>query len=207
MTGKPIDISRTIEPGALVYPGDPPLEARPLCRIGPDSAFNLLELRWTTHFLTHLDAPLHFFEGAPSVAEIPPERLISEALVIGVDGPAVLPGHIPAAAAGLALLFRTRHSADWDPRAYDRDHVYISAAAAQCMVERGVRLAGVDYLSVDRFGDEDYPVHRILLGHGVLILEGLDLRSAPPGRYTLIALPLKIAAGDGSPVRAVLLPR
>lgn len=207
MTGRPIDISRTIEPGALVYPGDPPLEARPLCRIGPGSPFNLLELRWTTHFLTHLDAPLHFFEGAASVAEIPPERLIGQALVISVDGPAVLAEHIPASAAGVSLLFRTRHSSDWDPQIYDRDHVYISPAAARLMVERGVRLAGVDYLSVDRFGDEDYPVHRTLLGHGVLILEGLDLRSAPPGSYTLIALPLKIAGGDGSPVRAVLLPR
>jgi arylformamidase len=171
---------------------------------GPDCPYNLQELRWTTHVLTHLDAPLHFVENGLSVDRIPPARLIGEALVVAVDGPAVLPEHIPDPARGLNLLFRTRHSGAWD-KEYDRDHVYISAAAARTMTERAVNLAGIDYLSVDRFGDEDYPAHRTLLGHGVLIIEGLDLEATPPGRYTLVALPLKIAAGDGSPVRAILI--
>jgi len=205
LTGRIIDLSRTIEPGALVYPGDPPLGMQPLCRIGPNSPYNLLELRWTTHFLTHLDAPLHFIEGGASTAGIPPERLIGPALVISVEGPAVLPRHIPESVQGMSLLFRTRHSSAWDSGAYDRDHVYVGPAAAETMVARGVNLAGIDYLSVDPFGDEQYPAHRILLGNGVLILEGLDLAAAPPGRYTLVALPLKISGGDGSPVRAVLI--
>ena len=80
-------------------------------------------------------------------------------------------------------------------------------AAAAAAVERGVNLVGIDYLSVDRYGDGTYPAHRTLLRSGVLILEGIDLAHVAPGRYVLFALPLKIAAGDGSPVRAVLLPQ
>ncbi len=205
MTGKLYDISRTIAAGALVYPGDPPISVRRLCRIGPDCPYNLQELLWTTHVLTHLDAPLHFVENGASVDQLPPARFLGEAAVVSVDGAAVLPEHIPDGAHGLSLLFRTRHSGEWSAKDYDCDHVYISRAAAQIMVQRGVNLAGIDYLSVDRFGDEDYPAHRILLGGGVLVLEGLDLAETPPGRYTLIALPLKIAAGDGSPTRAVLV--
>ena len=205
MTGEVIDISRTIQPGALVYPGDPPLEMQPLCRIGPGAAFNMLRLSWTTHILTHLDAPLHFLEGGSGVDRIPPRRLIGKALVVEVNGPSVQPEHIPPSAKGLNLLFRTRHSGPWNAEEYDSDHVYISRDAAEAMADREVNLGGIDYLSVDRFGDEEYPAHRILLGRGVLILEGLDLSAAPAGSYTLVALPLKIAAGDGSPVRAVLI--
>ena len=198
------DISRTIAPGALVYPGDPPVGVTPLCRIGADSPFNVLRLEWTTHILTHMDAPRHCVSGGATVVDLPPERFLSDALVVEVNGPAVEPSHVPAGTHGLSLLFRTRHSGPW-PAAFDREHVYISVAAARRMVEERIALAGIDYLSVDRHGDEAYPAHRILLGAGVLILEGLDLEAVAAGRYRLIALPLKIAGGDGSPVRAVLL--
>lgn len=199
-----LDISRTIAAGALVYPGDPPPRFTRLCTIGANSPINLLRFDFTAHVLTHLDAPLHFFPEGASIADLPPERFLSEALVVAVDGTAVEPHHVPENAHGLSLLFRTRHSGPWPP-AFDSDHVYITAEAAARMAHEGINLAGIDYLSVDRHHDEAYPAHRTLLGAGIPILEGVDLAAAPPGRYRLIALPLKIAGGDGSPVRAVLL--
>lgn len=200
-----IDISRIISGDAPVYPGDPAPRFERLQEIARGDPVNLLGLRCTAHLLTHLDLPRHFSDSGAAAADIPPERFIGPALVIEVEGPAILPEHIPARAAGLNLLFKTRHSGVWDPRVYDTDHVYISPEAARAIADRGANLAGIDYLDVDRHGDPDYPAHRALLSAGVLILEGLDLAGAAPGRYTLVALPLKIAGGDGSPVRAVLL--
>lgn len=202
-----IDISRVISPEALVYPGDEPPRFTPLATIGPDCPFNLTGLTLTTHLLTHLDPPAHFFPGAPSVDQLPLERFILPALVIEVSGDQILPAHIPEApqARGRALLFRSRHSLHFDPARYDEQHVHLSMDAARLAAERGVALIGVDYLSVDRFGDTDYPVHRLLLQNNILILEGLDLAQAPAGAYQLLALPLRLAGGDGSPVRAILL--
>jgi hypothetical protein len=119
-----------------------------------------------------------------------------------VDGDAVPASHVPAGEApeGVGLSFETRNSDRSDPGAFDEHHVYVSDGAALAAAERGVDLVGIDDLSVDRSGDEAYPAHRALLGSGVLILEGIDLARVAPGRYVLVALPLKIAAGDGSPV-------
>jgi len=199
-----IDISRPISPEALVYPGDPPVAMERLCRVGAGHPYNLTQLHCTCHILTHLDAPRHFFDHGAAVDELPPQRFVSEALVIPIEGPEVLPSHLPKAIGGLSLLFRTRHSGPWPPE-FDTQHVYVSADAARRMAAEGANLVGIDYLSVDRCGDPDYPAHRLLLGAGVPILEGLDLAAAAPGRYTLIALPLRLAGADGSPVRAVLL--
>ncbi len=201
-----IDISRTVSPDALVYPGDPPVRIHPLCRIGPASAYNLLEVRTTCHVLTHVDAPRHFFEDGAAIDELPPERFVGEALVIAVNAPAVRPEHLPAGMRGLSLLFKTRHSGPWGAE-FDTTHVYVEAGAAARIAASGANLVGIDYLSVDRCGDEAYPVHRALLGAGIPILEGLDLSAAAPGKYTLIALPLRLAGADGSPARAVLVPR
>lgn len=206
MNREPIDISRTITGNALVYPGEAPPTMRRSSDIGRGDPYNVLELRCTTHLLTHLDAPRHFFPEGEAIDEIPPERFVSEAMVIEVKGAAVLPEHVPEQAAGLSLLFKTRNSDRWDPRLYDPEHVYVSGPAAETMATRGVNLVGIDYLSADPPNDPTYPAHKALLGAGIPILEGIDLSGVEPGQYTLIALPLKIAGGDGSPVRAVLIP-
>jgi arylformamidase len=206
-----IDISRPIASGAVVYPGDPPLEVERLCTAGEDSPCTISRLGgWTTHVLTHVDAPLHFVPGGATLDDTPLDRFVGEALVVEVEGDAVLPEHLPAGAdlLGVAVLFKTRNSVvPGGPGAtgFREDHVYVSAAAASVAVARRVNLVGIDYLSVDRYGDEAYPAHHILLGNGVLILEGLDLVGVGPGRYTLVALPLRIAGADGSPVRAALI--
>jgi arylformamidase len=202
----PIDISRTIMEGAPVYPGDAPPVFSRRCDVARGDPYNVMEFHLSGHVLTHMDAPRHFVPEGAALDELPPERFIGPAEVIEVDGPAVEPEHIPQSAAGLNLLFKTRNSSRPFAAEFDAGHVYVSAAAAETIAERGANLVGIDYLSVDRFGDETYPAHRTLLGAGILILEGIDLSGVEAGRYTLVATPLKIAGGDGSPVRALLIP-
>jgi arylformamidase len=201
-----IDISRSISPEAAVYEGDDPLGIETVCDIGDEAPCRITALKnWTTHFLTHVDAPRHFISDGPTLDDIPLTRFSGEAIVVDVgDATEILPEHLPEGTlAGLNVLFRTFNSA-LDTAVFHEDHAYVSAAAAKELVSRGANMIGIDYLSVDRFGDEEYPAHRTALAGDVLIIEGLDLGHVAPGRYRFQALPMKIAGGDGSPVRAVL---
>ena len=186
------DISRAIAPGAVVYPGDPAIRMETVCP-------GLTALHWSTHTLTHIDPPAHFIPGGASIDQIPLTRFHGPALVVAVAGPVVLAEHVVPAQ---NLLFKTQSG--WSDTRYLEDHVYISLEAAEKLAQLGVNLVGIDYLSVDRHGDPAFPAHHTLLRAGVLILEGVDLSAVEPGLYTLLAMPLKIANGDGSPVRAVL---
>lgn len=201
-----IDISRMISPQAVVYPGDSPLGISSLCKIEPGCPCNISELSWTSHFLTHVDVPIHFISEGASLDEVPLHRFSGPALVVQVDGDEVQPEHLPAdeSLEGKNILFKTRNSMITTDQHFDESHVYVGTRVAELAIQRGVNLIGIDYLSVDRFGDEAYPIHRTLLEANLLILEGLDLTQARPGWYELTALPLRIQNGDGSPVRAVL---
>jgi arylformamidase len=201
-----IDISRRITADALVYPGEPPLEMKALCEINETSPYRVTKLGWSTHFLTHIDFPSHFIQNGATLENIPLNRFISAATVIEVTGDTIDEEHIPEESdcRERSLLFKTRNSKTAHRNEFDPGHVYMVPAAARLARDRGVNLVGIDYISIDKSGDESYPVHYILLGAEILILEGLDLSDAPAGNYVLSALPLKIADGDGSPVRAVL---
>jgi arylformamidase len=202
-----IDISRAIRSGAPIYPGDPPVRLARVAAIGPDCPYQLSTLSGSAHLLTHIDAPAHFVAGGATIDQIPLERFLGPALVVEVAGDAIGPADLPPAAdlRGVGLLFKTRHSAGPLPAAFDERHVHLVPAAARALAAAGVNLVGIDYLDLERPGDPAYPVHRILLEAGVLILEGLDLSAAAPGRYTLAALPLKLAGAEAAPCRAVLL--
>jgi arylformamidase len=206
MTVLPRDISRTISPDSVVWAGSKPLGLTPICSIGPGSAFSVTKLDWTTHFLTHVDPPCHVIAGGVTLDQIPVSRFMGDALVVEARGDVVEPRDVPPFAPGMNVLFKTRNSDRSTLEPFDPDYVYIRAAAAEILAVGRANLVGIDYLSVDKFGDETYPSHYALLGNNVLILEGLDLSGVAPGRHHLIALPLRISAGDGSPVRAVLLP-
>jgi arylformamidase len=201
-----IDISRAISARTLVYPGDRPVGMEAETMPGPTEPIRLTRLAWTTHVATHMDAPAHFFEGQATLDALPLGRFACEAIVVEAQGDAIGPDRVPpeTATRGRAVLFRTRHSARFDSTQFDDHHAYITGEAARLLAARGATLVGLDYLSVDRHGDETYPAHVALLGAGILILETLDLSAAPPGRYRLFAFPLKIENADGSPVRAVL---
>jgi arylformamidase len=189
-----IDISRRIEPGMTIYPGDPPLVMEPALSRARGDLANVTRLELGSHTGTHVDAPVHFLDGAGGVEALPLDALIGPAVVVDAGAPS---GALDAAAvAALSLPDGAERillkGAPEDGLAGD---------AARALVARGVRLVGVDCLTI---GDED--AHRVLLGAGVVVVEGLDLARAAPGPWRLVCLPLLIPGADGAPARAVLEP-
>jgi arylformamidase len=207
------DISVAISPETTpTYPGDPTIEVISWAAIERGDAANVTLLRMGAHTATHVDAPAHFIEHAPQVSAMPLEALLGEARVIELDETveAIDAGHVAAhVPEGTArVLFKTRNSGFWhnDGKTFREDFTYLTLEGARALNERGVRLVGIDYLSVEKFKAKTFETHTTLLSAGVVIIEGLDLHEVPAGVYELLCLPLKIAAGsgDGAPARAVL---
>jgi len=203
-----IDISVANGPTQHVYPGDPPPRIEQAKAIRAGDVCNVSLLTMGSHTGTHVDAPYHFIDGGARLGEVALERMVGEALVVDLRGRAA----VDAAALESAplrtsdiLLCRTDNSWRWEKAEFQRDFVYLTLDAAGLLVERGIRAVGIDYLSIEQFGSSDFPVHHRLLGAGVFVIEGLDLRAVEPGRYTLVCLPLKFPDLDGAPARAVLL--
>lgn len=206
-----IDVSLPLLNGIPQWPGDPLFEHRFFQRISADNDANVSQIATCVHIGTHVDAPLHFVEDGGTVEGLSLDALVGPALVVDLPG---VPTITADALAGLALppgvtrlLFRTDNSALWDDAAagFQETFVALAASAAEWVVEHGIKLVGVDYLSVQHFADGP-ETHKILLGAGVVIIEGLDLRAVAPGPYELICLPLKIVGAEGAPARAVLRP-
>ena len=202
------DITVPISAELPVYPGDPNIELERVMSLKNGDIANVTRLCCSTHIGTHVDPPSHFIDGARSLDELPLETLIGTARVVDV-------GDVPAIDAAVLrgcnlngatrVLFKTRNSSFWpEAKTFHEDFVYIAPDAARRLVEFGVQLVGIDYLSVEKFGFDEPATHLILLGADVVIVEGLALRDVPPGDYELFCLPLKIKNGDGSPARVVL---
>jgi len=203
------DISLTLRQRMPVYPGEPPPLLEPTSQMERGEPYNLSRLTIGTHTGTHIDAPRHFLPSGTSVDQIPVDLLVGPALVVqmaveqeiaaaDLEASAIPPGTE-------RLLFKTRNSRLLDDDDFRRDFVYVTLDAARWLVERGVRLVAIDYLSVERMDAQPNVVHQTLLRAGVVIVEGADLRQVAPGPYLLACLPLKIEGADGSPVRAVLV--
>ena len=200
-----IDISRMIDESTTVYPGDPHPRLVALSVIGENSPFSLTAIEnMTTHLGTHIDAPAHFHRDGMTLDSIALRRFQGPALVIAVDGFEVTVRDVPEDIEGMNVLFRTRNSAYSTNADFRSDYVHLTEDAADILARRKVNLVGIDYLSVDSADTSTFAVHNRLLMSDILILEGLDLSRAEPGRYYLFAFPLKISRADGSPVRAVL---
>jgi arylformamidase len=206
------DVSVPISAATPIYPGDPGVEIKQWAALAGGDAANVTLLNFGAHTATHVDAPSHFIEGAPKVDALPLDVLVGPArvLVIPEDARAITAEHLLAQNLDGAtrVLFKTRNSEFWrTPSAgFRRDFTSIAPDAARALVQSGVRLVGIDYLSVEKFQAEKFETHEILLSNGIVILEGLDLREVEGGDYELICLPLKIAGGtgDGAPARVVL---
>ena len=202
------DITVPLSPALPVYPGDPEVTIMPLAQLQWGDAANVSRLVLSSHTGTHLDAPRHFFAEGLTIDGLDLHVLMGPARVCAFPQ---VTTHLTAddlRPLGLAgtkrLLLQTPNAALWQKTGFQTNYVALTESAAYLLVEMGVQLVGIDYLSVDAFERQDFPVHRILLGAGVLILEGLDLRAVPPGDYELLALPLLLQHGDGAPVRAIL---
>ncbi|MFN8545916.1 MAG: cyclase family protein [Candidatus Binatia bacterium] len=203
-----IDISVANGPGQHFYPGDPEPRVEPMRQIANGDVCNVSLLTMGSHTGTHVDAPYHFLAAGRRLGEVPMDRMVGGALVCDLRGRACIDAaalcDLPLAR-GDILLCRTDNSWRWDAPAFQADFTYLTLDAAALLVDRGVHAVGMDYLSIEEFGSAEFPVHRLLLGAGVFVIEGLDLKAVEPGRYTLVCLPLKYPDLDGAPARAVLL--
>jgi arylformamidase len=204
-----VDISVALVPGHTpIYPGDTELAVdRVQSRAAGESA-NVSRLVCSTHCGTHVDAPVHFLDGLPGIEDVALGTLIGPCWVADATG---VSGHVSAAALrdvdipdkATRLLLRTTNSLLWETSTFTEDFVALTPDAAEELVRRGVRLVGIDYLSIAPY-DDPAPTHETLLRGGVTILETLDLRGVEPGWWTLSCLPLRIPGADGAPARAVL---
>ena len=203
------DISVPIRSGGLVYPGNPEVEITLQQAVAKGAGANVSSIRFGSHTGTHADAARHFFDDGQSVDRIPLERLIGPALLLSFPddlraiGAADLRNH--DLKGRTRILLRTRNSALLSQKEFVRDYTYLAPDGAQYLVDNGVELVGIDYLSIEQFHSGHHMSHRILLGRSVVILEGLDLSVPAPGEYELICLPLRIEGCDGAPARAVLI--
>jgi arylformamidase len=205
------DVSVPICATTPTYPGDPGIEIGKSLAIEDGDPANVSFIKFGAHTGTHVDAPAHFLKGGARLESLPLEVLIGEAHVVEVPFECrVIDESIVREACNSPvsrILFKTRNSNFWNSgQAFRPDYTYIDVTAAWFLVEHNVKLVGIDYLSIERFESEDFATHRMLLSHDVVIVEGLDLRDVPAGRYELICLPLRIrdGGGDGAPARAVL---
>jgi arylformamidase len=200
-----IDVSVAIRAGMPVWPGDPAVELTRAAAIARGDPANVTHVALGAHTGTHVDAPVHFIEDAKGVETLPLDALVGPAVV--VDATALEHDLDAAAIDGLRippeterLLLKTRNSELWERDGFSDEFVALTGGGARRVVALGIRLVGIDYLSI---GDEE--AHRALLEAGVVPLEGLDLRGVEAGEYRLAALPLKLAGADGAPARAVLI--
>jgi len=186
-----IDVSVPIRPGMITYPGDPTVELERVSAIADGALANVSRLQFGVHTGTHVDAPLHFLDGAAATEELPLDVLVGDCVVVEGIG-------VPDRAE--RVLFKTPNSELWARDTFVEDFSSLDEATARAVVAKGIRLVGIDYLSI---GDE--AAHRALLGAGVVAIEGLDLRGVEPGEYQLVCAPLKLVGSDGAPARVLLI--
>lgn len=203
-----VDVSVLLAPGLATYPGNPAFELTPVKRIAAGDSSNNSRIVMGTHTGTHVDAPLHFFDGRPGADALALELLIGRARVIDLPHRGgITETHLAAAGLreDLRVLLRTPNSALWNSsEGFHSEYTYITEGGARFLVDQGVKVVGVDYLSVEQFKKAGAPAHRALLGSGVIVIEGLNLSDAEAGQYEMYCLPLRLANGDGAPARVVL---
>ena len=202
----PLDVSVTIRPGMPIYDGDPGVAIELAKSIDRGDPANVSRLDLGAHTGTHIDAPRHFIADGAGAGELPLEPFIGPCVVADATG---VPGPVDRSAVDSLdlppdierVLLKTSNSRLWERDMFVPEFVRLGSDGADALIERGVRLVGIDYLSI---GDPN--AHRSLLRRGVGVIEGLDLRGVGPGNYFLVCLPLKIAGSDGAPARALLWP-
>jgi arylformamidase len=204
------DVSFPISSQTPVYAGDPNVKIEVAHSIQKGDHANVTSLCCGAHTATHVDAPNHFIEGTRKIHELELEKLIGNCRVVRIDDSvtAIAPEHLGNLKNVERILFKTRNSQFWSEpeKGFRQDFTYISPEAARVLAEADVKLVGIDYLSVEKFGSEDFATHITLLEKEIVIVEGLDLREVSAGDYEIICLPLKIISetGDGAPARAIL---
>ena len=200
------DVTVPLSKELVVYPGDPHFKISRRTKANEhDEKYNLSRYSCSSHAGTHVDPPFHLIEDGATVDKLPLELLMGRARVVEVTAPVIDEAVLKEFdfTVDNRVLFKTRNSYLWSQKSFVKEYVYITPGAARVLVNEGIKLVGIDYLSVDKFQAEP-ETHMALLSAGSIIIEGLDLREVEPGDYELICLPLKVTGGDGSPARVVL---
>jgi arylformamidase len=205
------DITLTVSPDMPVWPGDPAVSLQRAKKIEEGANANVSHLSLSVHTGTHVDAPFHFLPGGKGVDQLALDVLIGPVQVVAL---AESVDEINAATiqqAGIEpgserVIFKTRNSHYWadHEQSFQAGFVGISQDGARALVGMGVKLVGIDYLSVAPF-KRSRPTHEVLLSAGMIIVEGLDLSLVPPGQYQLYCLPTRLSGADGAPARAILM--
>jgi arylformamidase len=202
------DISRPISNDMVVWPDDPPVELYP---IEPNSPVIVSRLVCSSHTGTHIDVQRHVFPQGQTVDQVDFNKLIGPCQVIAIKSatPLILVQDLldHQITPGSRILFKTNNSKLLEDTHFHQNYVSLSLEAAQYLADRDIALVGIDYLSVEPFGQADMLIHKTLLTKQVVILEGIYLEAVPPGRYQLTCLPLNLQHADGAPCRAVLSSR
>lgn len=205
------DVSLPVMNGGLVYPGNPPIAITAQQSIAQGAGANVSRIDFGSHTGTHVDAPKHFFDDGAGVDTIPLELLMGPARLLAFGDAVTSIGEAELAAHNLEgvtrLLLKTRNS-KWlasGSTEFHTDYTYVAPDGAEYLARLGVRLVGVDYLSVEQFRSGHHRTHRTLLAQGIVIVEGLLLHEPPAGDYHFRCLPLRLAGLDGAPARAVLV--
>lgn len=203
------DITLPISEDMPVWPGDPKVSINKKLSIISGDPCNLSRIDMGSHTGTHIDAPYHFEDNGLRIDQIPMEILIGNARVFNI--PAINEISLNEVKAldllnVKRILFKTSNSEVWKSNIniFLKEFVAITNEAAEYLVKAGIKLVGIDYLSIEKFGSKTHETHHTLLRNGIIILEGLNLSDITPGDYELIALPLRIKDGDGSPARVIL---
>lgn len=202
-----LDVSVPLAAGIPAYPGNPEFELQPVKRIADGGSSNVSRVVMGTHTATHVDAPSHFFDGSVTADELALDLLIGRAHVVDMPRRGGITADDLARAGlreDLRVLLKTPNSALWNGTPFKQDYTYLAEDGARYLVGQGVKVVGIDYLSIEQFKKAGAPAHRTLLAQGVIIIEGLNLSEAEPGMYEMYCLPLRIAGADGAPARVVL---
>ncbi len=207
-----IDLSHPVFPGMPVYPGDEPTAFTPTATIERDG-YAGRRIAFDTHAGTHVDAPAHLIPGGATLDRMPLSAFVGPAVVIDLSDRAageVLPGELEPFRSRLQradfVLFRTGWSRFWGAPGYDAGYPVLSAGAAARLAAFRLKGIGVDAPSADAPGSRDLPVHRLLLGRGLVIVENLaNLEALPAGPFTFLCLPLPLADAEGAPARAAAI--
>jgi len=203
------DVSVPISNGGVVYPGNPEIRIAPEQEISKGDSANVSALAFGSHTGTHVDAPKHMFDDGAGVDTLPLNVLMGPAVLLDVGNECLAVGEkelrLHELKGHTRILIKTRNSAFIRDQSFRKDYTYVAPDGADYLVSLGVKLVGVDYLSIEQFHSGHHRTHNTLLKAGVVIVEGLDLSGPPAGPYDLRVLPLRLAGLDGAPARAVLV--
>ncbi len=204
---KLIDVTVPLDSRTPTYPGNTPFTIEAIKRIARGDSSNTSTLHLGAHTGTHVDAPRHFFDAAPGADDLALELMLGRTRVVEIS----TRNGIGAEQLGgldlseeLRVLFKTSNSRLWGSPEFHTDYVGVTASGAEYLVAHGIKVVGIDYLSIEEFKTPGAPAHHMLLGGGVIVIEGLNLREVEPGIYDMLCLPLRVVGADGAPARVLL---